>query len=387
MVLKGLIVKATMSLYEISYRLPYVVKLDHALDIFKCMIILNFVKAVITMFPNIPFDIIEIIGKKIHKLNIGNKILERHSLNCGYTGIEDYLCYYKIIKLHISLLEDIYECTFNSAILQAAGFWNANSAEHMFIVNLKEKVKIINSHYYRGLSLRDSIASILFSNLKKNNIYNILYHTRKILHIEQFVNYYNKYSSTTKSIENELQKQNDILSKQPDKKNYEFLLSEKKFSEDMEAIYRDMNEYTKHKYVLYQCELTFLQKDDIKKVGKSTLHIVNGDSFSLKINLCLFDNGDYYFVKILEKDQEIICKTDFINSYEPKAPAICILINFIELHKSMNLPIPADINLKSHTSLFLAVNSEIMKQDKSIEENDKEFISIWSTGKLTTWKS
>ena len=24
-----------------------------------------------------------------------------------------------------------------------------------------------------------------------------------------------------------------------------------------------------------------------------------------------------------------------------------------------------------------------MKQDKSIEENDKEFISIWSTGKLT----
>ena len=102
-----------MGLYEISYRLPYVVKLDHGLDMLKCMIILNFVKAVITMFPNIPFDIVEIIGKKIHKLNIGNRILERHSLNCGYTGIEDYLCYYKIIKLHISSLEDIYDCTFN----------------------------------------------------------------------------------------------------------------------------------------------------------------------------------------------------------------------------------------------------------------------------------
>ena len=162
-------------------------------------------------------------------------------------------------------------------------------------------------------------------------------------------------------------------------------LSEIKFSEDMEAIYIDMNEYTKQKYVLNQCELTFLQTDDIKKVGKSTLHIVNGDSFSLKINLCLFDNGDYYFVKI--KEQEVICKTDFINSSEPKAPEICILINFIELHKSMNLQIPADINLKTHTSLFWAVNSEIMKQDKSIEENDKEFISIWSTGKLTTWNS
>ena len=53
-----------MGLYEISYRLPYVVKLDHGLDMLKCMIILNFVKAVITMFPNIPFDIVEIIGKK-----------------------------------------------------------------------------------------------------------------------------------------------------------------------------------------------------------------------------------------------------------------------------------------------------------------------------------
>ena len=51
----------------------------------------------------------------------------------------------------------------------------------------------------------------------------------------------------------------------------------------MEAIYIDMNEYTKQKYVLNQCELTFLQTDDIKKVGKSTLHIVNGDSFSLKL--------------------------------------------------------------------------------------------------------
>ena len=215
-----------MGLYEISYRLPYVVKLDHGLDMLKCMIILNFVKAVITMFPNIPFDIVEIIGKKIHKLNIGNRILERHSLNCGYTGIEDYLCYYKIIKLHISSLEDIYDCTFNPIILQTAGFWSANSANHMFIVNLEEKVKIINSHYYMGLPLRDSIASIFLKFSKKNNIYNTLYHTREILKIEQFVNYYNEYGSTTKSIEleNELQKLNDILSKQPDKKNYDFFI-------------------------------------------------------------------------------------------------------------------------------------------------------------------
>ena len=94
----------------------------------------------------------------------------------------------------------------------------------MFIVNLEEKVKIINSHYYMGLPLRDSIASIFLKFSKKNNIYNTLYHTREILKIEQFVNYYNEYGSTTKSIEleNELQKLNDILSKQPDKKNYDF---------------------------------------------------------------------------------------------------------------------------------------------------------------------
>ena len=101
-----------------------------------------------------------------------------------------------------------------------------------------------------GLPLRDSIASIFLKYSKKNNIYNTLYHTREILKIDYLLNYYNEYGSTTKSIEleNELQKLNDIFSKQPDKKNMIFL-SEIKFSEDMEAIYIDMNEYTKQKYV------------------------------------------------------------------------------------------------------------------------------------------
>ena len=370
-----------MSLYEVPYKLPCIVKKGHALDILKCMMILNFVKAV-SIITKLPFDIIELIGKKIHEINISTIILERHSFNCGYTDIKEYLCYYKLIKLHISTL-DKYESTFNPVILQAAGFWGASPEAHMFIVNLEEQVKIINSHYYRRFMYEGPLVSEFLEFLKKTDIFYILYHTRKVLTTERYFNDNLGIISDMGILEKEIQKLKDAQKRQSDnKKNYNFFDSEEEFGNDIVAICNDMNEYRKKND---DYSLQFLKEDDIKTVGKSSLHLVSGDGFYFQINLCLFDNGDYYFVKI--KNQEVICKTDIVEGTESRAPEMCMLINFIELHIAMNIQVPSDINLKSLTSIFWTIYSKIMKQDKSKEENEKEFIDIWSTGKLTIWKS
>lgn len=365
-----------MTLYEITHNLKYILNTDDAINLIKNKILLNIVKC-----EELPLDIILII--KHNYLNLMKNILNENKLNLikkysqeiGYN--DEYLYYYKPIKLHVSTFST-YE-NINEFTIKSCGFYNCNT-NNIFIVNLEEQLKIINSFYYNEIS-----SEKINEFFKNYNIFKTLYYTSEFLDKCKISDSINKLLSDYNISEEEIE-HNDI---EEFLKTKEEIMIKKKEFDNLYDYKKSQIEFVNYISVLseeiitisYNLKSSFFDNDMIKKVGKSSLNIVSGDGFYHTINICLLDNNDYYFVDI--KSQNIIRKIDVI-----KEPLMewCLLVNFIECHISMKLPIPTDINLNKQITVYLGVKDKIMKQYKPINENIDEFIKIWSTGKLLIYE-
>lgn len=367
-----------MSLYEFNYNFEYIINHNISINIIKCRSILNF-----SLNKKLIVDIIELINMFysdiICNLNQDSKLslIKRYSYELGYN--QDYLCYIKPIKLYISTFNEYN--VMNETILREAGFWGANPNLNMFIVNLEENIKIINSFYFGSQGI-DKNKFIDFC--EKANIFMILYHKRIELESTEYFNKFEKLEKMLTTVEDhaefknvlstiycdEFLKKKKESAKKREKKNklFSYTNSQNKFVDDIISLSNNVIELSKcHKNNF--C--------NIKRVGKSSLHIVTGDGFYYKINICIFDDNYYYFVDI--KEQLIISKNDIIDN-----PAIewILLVNFIEFHLRINFNIPSDINLKNQTSKYYQIRDKIMIKDESKEVNEKELKDLWSNGKL-----
>ena len=382
-----------MSLYEVPFKLRFVYNNDYSQNLLCRLMILNFAKINITDKCNLVSDIICSINDKFKTIKFNNDIITKFLQENNI----DMFSYDKIIKLHISTL-DQYD-TMAETIIKNSGFWDASSSKHMFIVNLEEQLKIINSYYYNGFTNNGPQVNKFKRVCQEIDIFSILYNTRKELEDMKYFNSWKNRNiyllqivkkTEVLSIVKEGEKLIELHKKMQEKRNerykmYNYSDSEEIFCDNIVSLCNDMLIMIAKEKQSYgnrkDKELQFMKLDDFKKVGKSTLHLVKGDGFYHKINLCLFDNGDYYFVKM--KEQEIICKSDIISK-----PCMewCLLIDFIEFHLKMKMSIPSDINLVSQTMRYYEIENKIMTQDKSKEDNHKEFKDIWLNGNLLTYE-
>ena len=393
-----------MSLYEVSYNMPFVIKTLWANKIIKRLSILNFSKN--TM---ISLDIVELINKEVNKISDFTKedIIKRYCKEIG-SNIE-HLCHFKNIKLYISTLSN--HNMMDEVVIRESGFWGASSSKHMFIVNLEENLKIINSYYYNSFTDKGPQLSQFKRLCQETDIFSILYNTRKDLEnsnyftssIDEAIDELWNMSSLVKDEDRDSQinksnlKCKKIIEQRKTQRDehyeklkiYAYYTSEEIFCDNIVSLCNDMQIVIAKEKLLSinqsygnrkNKDLLSMKISDFKKVGKSSIHVVSHLRFFHKINLCLFDNGDYYFVKM--KEQEIIRKSDIISKPWEEW---CILINFIEFHLKMKMSIPSDINLESQTTRFYEINSKVMAQDKPMNDNRKEFRDIWSNGNLFTY--
>ena len=157
-----------MSVLEIEVCFPKLLKDEYVYELLKIRNILKLVGSDI-----LKTDIISIISSKLKDKTLNEKKVIERFREQNF----DAFHHNRNIKLYISTAE---HNVFNQMVIKEAGFWNPKL--HLFLVNLEEKLKILNSHY---IDSKKQLETYFYG----SDVYDIIFYTRSFLDKSRYFNF------------------------------------------------------------------------------------------------------------------------------------------------------------------------------------------------------